>query len=168
ALGGRGGKSELHAVGALEAEHVARFLRGRDLEAQLFGDAAYLGDLLGIALGELAGADIEAVLEADAHIAAEHGRHGAEIHLVAAAGKHRPQIIVAEQAVGGALHVEEVVEVGADAAEDTEDELQEHRGLEQAAVDAVGEIVEVAGVIALVLELDAVAFAQRAVDLLDV
>ena len=57
---------------------------------------------------------------------------------------------------------------GADAAENAEDQLQEHRRLEQAAIDAMGEIVEVADVVALVLEFDAVALAEQLGDLLDV
>ena len=83
-------------------------------------------------------------------------------------GQHRPEIVVAEQPVGGALHEHQVVEVGADAAEDAEDQLQEDRRLEQPAVDAMREIVEVADVVALVLELDAVALAQQLDDVLDV
>ena len=85
-----------------------------------------------------------------------------------AAGQHRPQIVLAEQPVGGALHEEQIVQIGADAAENPEDQLHEHRRLEQAAIDQMGEIVEVAGVVAFVLEFDAVALAQRLVDFFDV
>src|SRR4029077_7399067 len=114
---------ELHPVGALEAQHLP-CLGGRgDLVAELLDDAADLCHLLGIAGSELAGPDIERVLQANAHIAADHRRIGAEIHLMAAAGQHRPQIILAEQPVGGALHEEQIVEIGADAAEDAEDQL---------------------------------------------
>ena len=52
--------------------------------------------------------------------------------------------------------------------QDAEDQSQKNRRLEQAAVDAMREIVEVSGIVAFVLELDAVALAQRLVDLLDV
>src|SRR5437763_5796840 len=159
---------KLHPVGALEAELLPRFVRRGDLIAQILDDAADLGDLLGIAFGELAWADIERVLEPDAHIAAEHRGRGAEIHLVPPTGQDRPQIILAEQPVGGALHKEQIVEIRADAAENAEEELQEHRRLEQAVVDAMGEIVQVSGIVAFMLELDAVALAERPVDLFDV
>ena len=76
-------------------------------------------------------------------------------------GQHRPPIILAEQLVGGALHEEQILEIGADAAENAEDQLQEDRRLEQAAIEAMGEIVEMADVVALVLELRAVSFAEQ-------
>src|SRR5205823_2332310 len=129
--------SELHPIGAFEPERRTRFVRRGDLVAEILDDAADLGDLLGIAFGELARADIERVLKPDPHIAAEHRGRGAEIHLVPPAGQHGPQIIVAEQPVGGALHEEQIVEIGTDAAENAEDELQKHRRLEQAALDAM-------------------------------
>src|SRR5262245_4587942 len=160
--------SELHPIGALEAEHLARLLRAGGFVAELGDDAADLGHLLGIAGRELAGTDIEAVLQTDSDVAAQHGGDGAEVHLVAAAGEHRPQIVVAEQTVGGALHEQKVVDIGPDATENAEDELKEDRRLEQATVDAMGEVVEVASVVAFVLELHPVALAQRAIDLLDV
>src|SRR5580693_3780643 len=146
---------ELHAVAALEPEHRPRLAGRGDLEAEILDDAADLGHLLGVALGELARTDIKRVLEPDPHIAADHGGGSAEIHLMAAAGQHRPQIVLAEQLVRGALHEEEIVEIGADAAENAEDELQEHRWLKHAAVDQMREIVEVAGVVTLVLEFHA-------------
>src|SRR5204863_8698595 len=86
----------------------------------------------------------------------------------AAAGQNRPQIILPKQPVGGALHQKQIVEIGPDAAENAEDQLQKHRRLEQAAVDAMGEIVEVPGVVAFMLEFHAMAFAERLVDFFDV
>ena len=50
---------ELHPVRTLKPERRARFGRRRDLEAELFDDAADLGHLLGITFGELARPDIE-------------------------------------------------------------------------------------------------------------
>src|ERR1700751_2726177 len=89
---GMTGFLELHAVGALEPKRGPRFGRGRDLKAQFLDNAADLRHLLGIAFGELAGTDIERILEPDADVAAHHRGIGAEIHLVAAAGEHRPVI----------------------------------------------------------------------------
>ena len=78
------------------------------------------------------------------------------LHLVAAGAEDRPVVVVAEQAVGGALHVQQVLGVGADAAEDAEDRLHEQRRLDQPALEEVGEVVEVADVVALELEARAV------------
>src|SRR5215471_14430821 len=114
---------KLHPVRAFEPEQLPRLVRRRDVVTEVLDDAANLGDLLGVALGELARTDIERILQTHPHIAADHRRGGAEIHLMAAAGQHRPQIIVAEQPVGGALHEEQIVEIGTDAAEYAEDQL---------------------------------------------
>src|SRR6266571_5007732 len=105
--------SKLHAVGTLQAQNLARLLRGGDLIAEFLDQAPHLGDLLGVALGELAAADIEAVLEPDADIAAHHHGLGGERNLETAGAQHRPLIVVAEQLVGGALHEHEIVDVGA-------------------------------------------------------
>src|SRR5208282_644750 len=101
----------------------------RDLVAELFDDAADFRDLLGIAGGELARPDIERDLEADAHVAAHHGGVSAKIRLVAAAGEHRPQVLVAESPVGRLLHKHEIVVIRAAAAENSEDKLQKDRRL---------------------------------------
>src|SRR5271163_910269 len=61
---------KFHAIAALEPERRPRLCRCRDLEAKVLDDAADFRYLLGIALGELAGPDIERVLQSDAHIAA--------------------------------------------------------------------------------------------------
>ena len=82
--------------------------------------------------------------------------------------EHRPAIVVAEQAVGGLLHEHEIAHVGADAAEDAEDRLDEERRLDQPAVDEMREIVEMADVVAFVLEARAVLLAEHLQDALDV
>src|SRR2546422_5577734 len=80
--------SKLHAVGALQAQNLARLLRGGDLIAELLDQAAHLGDLLGVALGKLAAPDIEAVLETDAHVATHHYGLGGEWNLETAGTQH--------------------------------------------------------------------------------
>ena len=92
------------------------------------------------------------VLEADAHVAAHDRADGDEPRLVTPGPEHRQVVLVAEQPVGDPLHVHEVLDVGADAAEDPEDRLHEQRRLQHPAVQEVGEVVEVAGVVALELE----------------
>ena len=62
----------------------------------------------------------------------------------------------------------EVLAVGADAAEDAEDGLHEERRLDQAAVEEVSEIVEMADVVAFELEARAVALAQVLKNALDI
>ena len=77
------------------------------------------------------------------------------------------RILVAEQPVGGALHVRDVLGMRADAAEDAEHRLDEERRLDQPAVGEMGERVEMADVVALELEARAVVGAGRQ-DVLDV
>ena len=72
----------------------------------------------------------------------------------------RPLVVVAEQAVGGLLHENQVLLFGADAAEDAEDGLHEERRADQPPVEEMGEVVEMAGIVALELEAGAVRFSQ--------
>src|ERR1051326_504381 len=75
---------------SLEFEHLPRIVGARDDQAELLQDAACLGDLLRVRLRELPAAEPQAVLEADAHVAAHHRAHRGDEHLVAAGGYHRP------------------------------------------------------------------------------
>jgi hypothetical protein len=77
-------------------------------------------------------------------------------------------VAVAEQLGGNGMHVHQVVEVCADAAEDSEDHLHEERRLDPPLVDEPGDVVEVPEVVALELELRAVALAELLHDVLDV
>ena len=95
--------------------------------------------------------EVDAVLQADAHVAA-HDRADGDQRVWWRPAPSTDRVVVAEQAVGGALHVHEVLDVGADAAEDPEDRLHEQRRLDEAAVEEVREVVEVADVVALELE----------------
>ena len=54
----------------------------------------------------------------------------------------------------------EVFEIGADAAEDAEDRLDEERRLDQPAVDEMSEVVQVSDVVTLELKTCATAFAE--------
>jgi hypothetical protein len=80
---------------------------------------------------------------------------------VLAGAEHRKLVVLAEQPVGDAAHVQKVLRVRPDAAEDAEDALDEERRLHEPAVGEERQIVEVADVIAFVLESRAV-LAQRA------
>src|SRR5439155_21409292 len=134
--------SKLRPIGALEPEHRRRLVWRRHLITELLDQAARLRDLLGVACRELAAADIQAVLETDAHVAAHHHRLGGEWHLVAAGPEHRPGIIVAEQLVGSALPEHEIVHVLPYASQNAEDQLQQDRRYQPAPVDAAGGRVE--------------------------
>ena len=125
-------------------------------------------DLVGIAGGELAAADPQRILEPDPDIAAHDRAHRHQRQLMAAGGKDRPVIGVAEQFVGDALHMGQVLGVGADAAEDAEDRLHEQRRLDQPAVEEMREVVEVADIVAFELEPRAAALAQILQDPLDI
>src|SRR5271170_3586377 len=68
---------KLDAVGALKAEHLPRLGGRGDLEAEILDDAADFRHLLGVTLGELAGSDVERILQPHAHVASDHRRRGA-------------------------------------------------------------------------------------------
>ena len=93
-----------------------------------------------------------AVLESHAHVAAHHRRHRRGEHLVAPRAEDRPVVRVAEQAIGGALHVQHVLGVRSDAAADAEHRLDEERRLEEPPLEEMCRGVEVPDVVALDLE----------------
>src|SRR5205085_2404600 len=137
---------------SLQLQHVARLVRRGDGEAELFQDAPRLRHLLGIGSRELAAAEPQAVFQPDAHVAAHDGAHRSDEHLVASSAEHRPVIRVAEKAIGGALHVEHILGMRADAAADAEYRLDEERRLEQAPLDEVRRDVKMPDVVALDLK----------------
>src|SRR3546814_2492335 len=110
-------------VAALEVGDLTGLVRAGDVERQILADAGNLLHLVRVRLGELALGDIERVLEADAHAAAQQGRLRGEVHLVAICGENREDVVVAEQPVRRRLHVQQVVELGARSEEHTS-ELQ--------------------------------------------
>src|SRR3546814_657523 len=94
------------------------------------------------------------VLQPNAHISAHQGRLRNERHLILARRQHRPVIAFrAKQAIGRPLHEHEIVEIGPDSAHDAENELDEEWRLHQPLIDEIGQIVEMADVIAFMLEL---------------
>src|SRR5262245_53106192 len=95
-----------HIPSSFEFQHLPGIVWRRDYQPQLFQYAARLRYLLGVRSGELPAPDPQAVLEADAHIAAHHRRLRRDLHLRAAGAEHGPQVLVAEQAIRGALHVD--------------------------------------------------------------
>ena len=124
--------------------------------------------LVGIALGELASADPQRILEPDPDIAAHDRAHRDERQLVAAGGEDRPGVEVAEQFVGDPLHVDDILRIGADAAENAEDRLHKERRLDQPAIEEMRQVVEVADIVALELEPGAAALPQILQDALDI
>src|SRR5580658_6541565 len=152
--------SESDPIAALQFQDLAGLLRRRDLQAEFLQDAADFCDLLGVRLGQRAASDIQTVLQPDAHVAAHDAGHGGERHLVAPGGQHRPDIGVAEQLVRSLAHEQQVALVGADAAEDAEDGLHEQRRLDDLLIQAIGQVVQMADVVAFELEARAVRFAQ--------
>src|SRR5260221_4127450 len=97
-----------HIPSSFELQHLSCIVRRCDHKAELLEDAARLGDLLGVRFRELPAPEPQAVLQADAHVAAHHRAHRGGEHLVAAGAQHRPAKPVAEQPGPAALHVQHV------------------------------------------------------------
>src|SRR5215813_11787566 len=127
--------SEGDLVAALELQHGAGLVRRCDVERQLLDDLADAADLLGVALGQPSGAEIDAVLEPDPDIAAHRRADGGEVDLVATGRQDRPLIVPPEQAVRGPPHVHQILRMRPDAAQDAEDRLHEERRLQKLAVE---------------------------------
>src|SRR5690242_13300126 len=160
--------SELDIGCSLQPEPVSRLAgRGHGVSERL-DDAADFCDLAGVAWGEFAGADEQAVLEADSEVAAQHGGFGGEAHLMASRRQHRPFVVGAEQLVRHGVHVNEVVQISAHTAKDAEDHLDEERRLDPALINEPGEVVEMPEVVAFELELGAVRAAKFLDDVLEI
>src|SRR5688572_24153810 len=141
---------------SFQFEHLARVVRRGDREAEVFEHALRLRDLLGVRFGELPAADPKTVLKPDTHVAAHHRGLRGDLHLRASGAEHRPVIGIAKKAIGGALHVDDILGMVADAAADAEHRLDEKRRLDEPAVDEVRRGVKVPDVVALDLEARAV------------
>ena len=138
---------ETDVVLALELEDLTGLVRGGHLEPELVEDPAYLRNLLGVRTREPAFANPQAVLQTYPHVAAQNGGlHGAE-HLVTPRSYHRPLIVVAEQPVGGALHVKQVFRMCTDASANAQDGLNKERRLHQTAIEKVRGGVQMADVV---------------------
>src|SRR5439155_5773738 len=154
-------------VAALELQHGAGFVRRRDIERQLLDDLADAADLLGVALSQPPGAEIDAILEPDPDIAAHRRPDGGEVDLVAPGGQDRPLIVPPEQAVRRPPHMHQVFRMRPDAAQDAEDRLHEERRLQQLAVEEVRQRVEMADIVAFAFEARAAAMPELADEALD-
>src|SRR5262249_31783327 len=129
-------------VPSLERKHLPRLVRRRNIKRQLVQDRADLGDLSGITLGELALAQVDAVLESNSAMSTHDRAHRHQSHLMPPGAENGPVIAVAEQMVRSAAHVHQVLGIGSDAAEDPENGLYQHRRLNEAAIDKMRQVVQ--------------------------
>src|SRR3569623_1422651 len=136
-----------HLVAALQPQHRAGLVRGRDLDVERFEDRAHFRHLLRVARRQFALADIEAVLQPAANAAAQQRALRQELHLRPPDRESGERVIVAEQPVGRLLERHEVFQLGADSAQDPENALDQERRLLQARIDEMLQIVEVADII---------------------
>src|SRR5919205_1810429 len=81
-------------------------------------------------------------------------------HLVASASQNRPVIILTKEFIRHALHVNEVLVVRTDAAQNSKNRLNKEGRLHQPAINQVSQIVKVADVVALEFETRAAALAE--------
>src|SRR3546814_7952232 len=82
-------------------------------------DFANAQHLFRVALGQLPLVQPQAVLESDTHMATHRGRLRGNFHLTGSCRENRPAILILEQSVGSALHMEHLFRVRADTAEQT-------------------------------------------------
>src|SRR6185295_19727110 len=101
-------------------------------------DCADLAHLVGITLGELARANVDAVLQPDADVAAHAGADSGEVDLVPASRQDRPLVVLAKQTVRRSAHMHQIFRIRSDAAQHAEYRLHEERRFEQLAVYEMG------------------------------
>ena len=136
----------------LQRQDLSHFGGCRDLQRKLGQDSANLADLVGVGFGEFPFAEVEVVFEADSHVASHDRAGGDEVGLMLSGRENRPDVVVSEELVGDAAHVQQIFGVAADASQDAEDRLHEERRLGQTTIDKVGQVVEMPDVVALKLE----------------
>src|SRR5689334_8819076 len=112
-------------IAALQRQDFARIVGRGDLEPQTLDDPAHLSHLVGVRLGQSTPAEPEAVLEPNADVPAHRSRLRRNRHLAAAGAQNRPPVVVAEEPVGGALHMQHLLRMRADTAQQTEAGLDE-------------------------------------------
>ena len=105
-----------------------------------------------VRLCQAARAAPEGILETHADIAAHRRRLCGDGHLVAAGAEHGPAIVGPKQAIGRPLHMQHILRMRANAAENPEHSLDEQRRLHQAAAIEMMQIVEMADIVALEFE----------------
>ena len=119
---------ESNAVATFQIKHLACFIRGRDLRAEVFHDSPDFRDLLCVRCGQFAATDEKAVLKTNPHVPAHLARRRCKRHLRPARRQNRPAILVAQKLVRGLLHEDEVLDIRTDAAQNAQHELQEDDG----------------------------------------
>ncbi|MNI84641.1 hypothetical protein D3C73_1415660 [compost metagenome] len=80
----------------------------------------------------------------------------ANAHLLLSCWKNRPLILIPEQSIGCAPHVQDVLRVSADTAQDAEHRLDQEGWFDEAAIDEMCGRVEMPDVITFDLESGAV------------
>src|ERR1022692_2380172 len=152
---------------ALEREDATRVVRLRHLETESLDDFARPKNLRCVRFRQPTRAEPQAVLEPDADMTTHGRRHRGDRKLIASRTQDAPLILVAEQAVRGALHVHDVVRVATDAAQNAKNALNEKWRLDQRAIEKVARGIKMADVVALDLEARPIRRA-RGEDVLDI
>src|SRR4029077_6859354 len=94
--------------------------------------------------------------------------HRHQRQLVPTGREDRPCIGIAKELVGNALHMDEVFRARTDTAENAKDRLNEKRRFDQASIEKMREIVEVADIVAFEFETRAAPLPQIFQDPLDI
>src|SRR5580692_1429134 len=150
-----------HLIGALQAEPLSYFIRGCDLERKLFQNAADLFHLFRTGRRQHTLAQIKTVFEANPDVAAQKRRQGHDPYLVTSGAERRPLVVFpSEEPVRSCLDVAEQLDVGPHSSKNAEDRLQKEGRLDQLLVKKIGQVVEMAQIVALVFKPGAASFSQ--------
>ena len=148
---------------------MARGLVGRgDLQPELLDDTPDLGDLLGIALGQFAWPIIRLSSRPTRTLPPRIAAMLASGICWPPAPSAGEVIGIAQQPVGGRLHVHQIFRRGAGAAQHAEHELHIERRLHDALAQVIGQRFDMADIVAFEFEARAVAVAQLFDDVFDI
>ena len=160
--------SKRDVVLTLQRQHLTHFGWGRNIERQFAQDAANLLDLGRVGLSEFTFREIEIVFEANSDVSTHDRTRRDEVRLMASCCENGPVVVITEELVRNAPHVDEVFDIAADAAKDAEDRLHEQWRLNQSAFEKMSQRVKVADVVALKFKLRSATFAESLQDRFDV
>src|SRR5690606_8575030 len=161
--------SKRYSASPFQVQHLARFIGCSRFQRQFAQDADDLFNLFGVAFGEFALPDIDAVFQPDTDMSAHDGIVGGYAHLVPSRRQHRHVIVVAKQLVSSLTEMQNMLDLWLNTAQYAKHPLHKQRPFDQAFVAKVGEIVEMPDIVAFELEARAIVHqrAHTVIDLLE-
>src|SRR6266567_116501 len=147
----------LHPARLSQPKHLACVIGRRHSERQELENLAHPRHLIGVAARQLAFAEVEIILKADADICPKDSTHRAKLKLVATRRQDRPMIVAAKQPIGHLANVGDIPRINANAPAEAEYGLNDQRRRQQSSLGKIGDIVKMADVVTFAFKARSVA-----------